>query len=47
VVVDPGNFIGGAWVSPYYAEERLTVGQAVPNLLPDLITVIEKGESNG
>lgn len=45
-VVDPGNFVGVAAVHPYFAEQRLKVGESVPNLLPDLLAVVEEEVSD-
>jgi hypothetical protein len=39
-VVDPGNFSG---MSPFATEECLRVGQELPNLVADCLTVIDEG----
>ena len=44
-VADPGNFIGPAAASPYFAEERLNVGDPLPRLLPHLLTVIDESSA--
>lgn len=40
VVVDPGNYIG---VSEFAPKQAWRVGDVVPNLVRDLITVIDEG----
>lgn len=42
-VVDPGNYIG---LSPFAPKVSLKVGDVVPNLQPDLITVIDEPGSS-
>lgn len=43
VVVDPGNYTG---VSVYAPKVALREGDSLPNLVPELITVIEGGDPN-
>jgi hypothetical protein len=42
-VVDPGNYTG---LSSFAPKESVSVGDTLPNLLPDLITVIDEGGSS-
>lgn len=44
-VVDPGTYVGPAAHDPHFTEMPLSAGQELPNLLPELITVVEENEN--